>query len=259
MFLNYCKKTLSIFIHSFKLDTRIAITALIDAIFWLLTTLTALMAKNHILTQAHTLQLANLSPQGLANQALATNTLSLMRWFFINASIALALTLFIIAILYTLSRGCIWLLLLNKKPSKTYFLGFFKLNLTWWLIWLIPAILTFIGLKPNFVAPILGIEFAIYIHFTTLLHRTYAEKKTLSEVYTTAFHLGNKVHVFILPYTLAFITYWIFFQLFRFLPQDNTKLLFASALFFLIVFLAWFRNYFLCFSSSLLAHTRNKM
>ncbi len=247
MFINYSKKTFLLFLQSFKLDTRTATTALLDALFWLLATLTALVAKNQILTQAYKLELANITPQGLASQALATNTLSLMRGFFINATIVIILALFVIAILYTLSRSCIWLLLLNKKPSKQYFFGFLKLNLTWWLIWLIPAILLFTGLKPHFVAPVLGIAFITYVHFTSLLHSLYNEKKTLAETYITTFNTGKKIHLFIPPYILAFITYWAFFQIFHFIPQDNTKLLFATALFFLIIFLAWFRSFFISF------------
>ncbi len=240
----YFKQTLSIFVSSFIVGPSFVYSALADALYWFLTFLTAVVAKNFIIAAMYRLGPANLTPAILMDPAVAAQTLSTMRWFFISIAFVLFALFLVELIVYSACKGFVWLVLLGRKPSWQFFKGFFKLNLTWWLLWIVPVIVLFFGLKPEFFPYVAVVILVLYLHLTGLLHIAYTKTLSIRKAFAEAFGTGIRLHYYILPYTLAFAVYWLAVQLFRFLPQEQRTML-VAAIIFVIFFLAWFRGFLL--------------
>jgi len=230
---------------SFSFSPNVVYSALVDALYWFFTFFIAIIAKNQLVAEAYKLQSVTLSPAVLADQAAAQQALSVMKWFFVSGALVMVVVLVLEIVVYSACKGLIWLLLLNKKPSRQFFVGFFKLTLLWWLLWLVPGIILMFGLKPNYFAWIGGLGVLVFLHLTSLVHITFANTLSVKKALHSAFDVGIlRVHFFIVPYVFAVGLYWLTVQLFNFLPQDQ-KFMLVAAIIYVIFYLAWFRTFIL--------------
>ncbi|MBI4016412.1 MAG: hypothetical protein HY363_01840 [Candidatus Aenigmarchaeota archaeon] len=249
--LQHIKSTLFIFGTSFLAGPNFVYSALIDALYWFLTFLIATTAKNFLTSEVYKLQPAVPNPALLVNDTAAAVTISTIRWYFIDSALIILSAFLLQIITYSACKGLIWLILLDKKPTKEYFIGFLKLNLFWWLLWLTPLLAILLGLKASFFAPVAVIAFIIYLHLTSILHIAFTEKQNIKKALTKTFVLGiGKAHHFALPYTLGIAFYLVLSQVFRLLPQDQKSML-AAGIMFLIFYLTWFRGFILKMSKTI--------
>lgn len=236
---SYLTKTFKTFISSFKLGVPFAYSAFFDALYWFLTFLTLVFAKQIMMLHIQQLGLAN--PQAaLLSQQAATQALTIMQSFFINSTLVITGLLILQLLIYTACKGTIWTVILNKKTKLEHYKGFLLLNMAWYTIWTPILLITALGLKPNYVTPVLGILILLFLHLTTLLHYNYTKTGKISTAFANL-TLKN-IHQYILPYTLAIIVYFILLQIIRFVPPD-TKTLLATGLLIIIFWMAWVRTY----------------
>lgn len=235
----YLTKTFKTFLSSFRLGAPFAYSAFFDALYWFLTFLVLVLAKQVMMLHIQRLGLAN--PQAaLLSQQAAEQALIIMRSFFINSALVITGLIILQLLIYTACKGTIWLTLLNKKPTLNYYKGFLLLNIAWYTIWTPVLLIAALGLKPNYVTPVLGILLLLFLHLTTILHYNYTKTGKIRSAFSSL-TLKN-IHHFITPYILGVLVYLILLQLIRFTPQD-TKTLLAISLLILIFWMSWLRTY----------------
>ena len=234
------------FIETFTQWKIIIITALYDALYWML------VFASVYFYQWRLNLLAGTTKDGvvLDKQAMLTNPdilnqnvevlQTLFVFLFAGAIILIIFTL----ITYTLSRGMIWTTLADKKPNKKFFLRFLGLNSLWWLIWLPFLIISGLATKQAPAAQNTAILFImIAAYFTPILHTLFVSGRKIGESIGNAFAIGiSKLFKFVVPYTLAFIVYIIIYQLFRIVPTQQ-KMIFAASMLLVVLYFAWLRTY----------------
>lgn len=244
---SYLKNSFFVFAKSFLVRQSFVYSALFDAVYWFLTFLTAVLTKNLLVGEIQKLQYAVPSAEILVNETVAKSTAGMLKWYFIDSGLIIALAVVLQIITYSLCKGFIWLCLTDKKVSREFFVGFFKLNLLWWLVWLLPAVILAFGLKPSFV--FVGIfVFLIYVHLTGVLHLWFARTQNIRSSFAAVLSVGvGSFHKFIVPYIFAFLVYLAASKLFLLLPKDQKSMLMAGIIF-VVFYLAWFRQYlYTCF------------
>ena len=255
-FVSYLKNSFFVFAKSFLVKQSFVYSALADAVYWFLAFLTGLAAKNLLVGEIQKLQQAVPTAQILVNETVAKSTAGVLKWYFIDSGLIIVLAIVLQIITYSLCKGFIWLCLLDKRISGKYFIDVFKLNLLWWLVWLLPAVILAFGLKPNFIFAAIFV-FLIYVHLTGILHLSFAQTQNIRKSFAAVLSIGiGSFHKFIIPYVFAFLVYLIASKLFLLLPKDQKSMLMAGIIF-VVFYLAWFRGYFLEFVRS--AHSHEQM
>ena len=158
--------------------------------------------------------------------------------------IALTLTVIIlILILFSLFKGLIYAILLDKRFTARFYLKFLSAALIWLIFWLL--IFTFIA---NFIRLELRIYFNIaslmlMLYTAGILFTAYAIYEKIGACFRHAFNLLKRTHLFIFPYLLiilALIVLNLLSIMLRLMPD-----LAAAIISFIITvfFLSWSRIY----------------
>jgi len=234
------KKQWQRFLASFALTKEFALIMLYDIVFWALFAVISLVLATTMRSQMATLQGIQLG-QGLAVSQLPAYN-GIIEHFFTVAIVGLALYWLLIVAAYTLSRGLIWLTLVDKPVRAGFFARFSLLNLLWCTLWL--ALALFVATKvvqPTSAYALLALGI-LYAHLTTVLHSQYAKTRAFRTSLKDAFGIGlGRIGSFAQPYCYIFVIYVILSQLQR-LAQDARGALIATFVIFLI-FMAWYRTY----------------
>jgi hypothetical protein len=234
------KKGFRDFINSFKLKTDYAWIMFIDAITWVICGLLSLALYAFTKSTAEMLSVIQLGDS--LNTAMLSTYNDLLSSFFTNMIIALIICYLLCIILYTVSRGFIWLILLEKPMHFGFFLRFGLLNLLWCTVWAIAAGFLIVMMKvPLAAAAVLIIAILLYTHLTTVLHYSYTKNRAFGKAISDAFSTGfGKAASFVQPYCYVLIVYIAVSQLLR-IAQGRFLLTATFILFF--AFMAWYRIY----------------
>lgn len=237
----HAQENLKLAIKSVKRWKTILLTAAYDAIFWLLTSATLLLALKWVNIEAITAQAkATLTPEGMINPETAAETAKALQNFIIHSIIAGIIILIIILIIYTLSRGLIWTKIAKIKPNKKFFKKFLALNAIWWAIWLPIFIIIGISAKTNIKSAMTGL-FIIGFYLTPIIHTTFTKKQQIKQSLKSTIYGITRIHKLIIPYTYAFLAYIIIYQAFRL--AQSTKYFQTITILFVVIYLAWIRTY----------------
>jgi len=203
----YAQSSFDDFIGTFKRWQTIVITALYDAIFWLLLVFSAqfyqwkVQAKM-LQTQASTM----LTQAGLADAAQLSQNVTSLRSFLTVIIAGIVVLILFNLITYTISRGLIWTNIAEKKITKKFLLKFLGLNSLWWLIWIPIIFIILITLKlSGALKGSFTLVMTIAAFFTPILHTLYMNGRGLRSI-GQAFGLGfSKLFKFAVPYCFAYI------------------------------------------------------
>lgn len=153
----------------------------------------------------------------------------------------LAFTTILTIVIYSVFKGLIWLTILNKKIELRFFTRFCILNLAWWLILLVPTAAVLIGTKPGIYWYAFGIWLVLYIHLTTVLQYSFAEKQRIGFAIKNAFTTGlGKIKRFLLPGSYAATIYFVLINIFWIVPLKYINFIGVLVL---VFYLAWYRIY----------------
>ena len=212
---------------------------LFDILFWALLTVLALIMAAVMRNPYQQIKAMQLGGGLTLANVEAYNVI--IEHFFVSAIVAIIVFWILIVAAYTLSRGLIWLTLLNKKAPSKFFLHLFLLNLVWCTVWLALTLFFMSTLMQPLGAFAFIIMMLLYAHITTALHYSYVKSPGFAKSIRSAFGAGlGRISKFIQPYCYIFIVYVILHQLQKF--AKNTLALVVAFIVFL-AFMAWYRKY----------------
>ena len=227
------------FLASLKLKKHLVFIMLFDIMFWALIAILSLILANVLRGPIEQLKGIQLGA-GVAVGAIAAYN-EIIESVFTTAIVTLIVFWLFVVASYTLSRGLIWLTLLNTPMQKQFFLRFCVLNLIWLTIWIAIMLFGLSTQQPKFGAVIFIILLLVYTHLTTVLHHSYARHGVMSKAVGEAFGIGlGKLGLFLHPFVYMFIIYVIISQVLR-LATDNAALVVTIIIY--LIFMAWYRTY----------------
>ncbi len=236
---NSARKNFKDAIASFRLKKEFAVIMFIDAITIIVFALLLRLLYGIIMANTEALSVIQANPALNPENLAAYN--ELIGNFLLYSGIALLAFYLVAIVLYTLSRGFIWLFLLGKKPELGYFVRLGLVNLMWCTAWTALTLFFMVTIKPAGGAYLVIMIVLLYTHLTTALHYSYAKKREMKKAFLEAFSKGlGKIGAFAQPYCYMLIVYAIISQITR-LVQGR----FALAVIFIsyFVFMAWYRTY----------------
>ncbi len=234
------KKHFRGFIETFRLKSEFAKIMAYDAMLCVLVLLLAFGFMSAMKGPYEQLKGLQLTQESITSGALEQYN-NIIHNFLTTAVIALIVLWLLIIAAYSLSRGFIWLTLLEKQLHKPFFVRFGILNLVWCTLW---AALGFL-IVTSLIQPAAPIFFValilIYVHITTVLHYAYTKHRAFGKAIAVGFGTGiGKLGSFVQPYCYVFIIHVILSNLLK-LVQGGLNLTVTFIVYF--VFMAWYRIY----------------
>jgi len=228
------------FRDSFRLTKSFAIIMLLDILFLAVLAVLTLILSNVLRGTMELLKQVDLSDRGvlLAKVDMYNDIIG----SFFSASIT-AIIIFWIAVViaYSLSRGMIWLTLLDKPLQKKFFVRSGLFNLAWCTVWITLMLFILASQSPMIGAVAFIVLMLVYTHLTTILHHSYAKHNTMSRAVGEAFGIGlGRLGSFLNPLAYIFIIYVILSQVLR-VVTGNAALVVTFAVY--LAFMAWYRTY----------------
>lgn len=217
---DYGEKQFNLLVSSFKLNSFISIL-FFDVLFWFVFFISSAflsLAINGVVEK--TLKIADPNVINTLDVAKINLTNGLIVKFFSLSAVLLIAFLVIILFAYSASRALIWLSLLKKKFTKKEFFKFVLFNLLWCIFWFIIISLLILKRDPSWIPPIAVFVLANYFHLTSTAHFYLAKNESLKNSFSKAFSIGyGRIHLFILPYALLTLIYYIISSLLYFIPS----------------------------------------
>lgn len=242
----YTNKQFDLFIQSLKLNKNYLLVVLFDTLFFFTVFVCGygisyvLSSKTAIVAQAIELYKNANSPDSLDKMSSLLN----LFWFYFASA------LFIFSLIslagYSVFKSLGWSVILNKSFTKNLFKKFLIGNTFWWLVWIFPAFIFIFALKPEFTAYVYLIMFFLYFHTTTIVHFFLTKTLEIKSSIANAFSFGfGSIHHFIIPYSFAFIIYFILLQPFSYVTfmYSSVKQISIASFVFVIFYMAWFKIY----------------
>jgi hypothetical protein len=230
------KKHWQDFLASFKPGKDFALVMLFDALFWAAFSIMVL-----ILAQALRAPFAQLNTIHTTKLTLGTvgSAVGIIEHFFTYTIVALVLFWLAFVIVYSASRGLIWLALLGKPVQVKFLVRFALLTLGWSTAWLLVLIFFLTSTVEKTMPYVFIAIMVLYTHLTTILHHNYAKHRVMKQAVKDAFATGlGKIVRFAHPYCYFFILYVIVNQIQRLATGKATM----PVLFIIfIAYMAWYR------------------
>lgn len=238
------RKMLDVFVETFSKWKVIIITALYDALYYLLTFGAAYFYYWRLQTKSLVLGAQGLlSREAAVNPELSAQAAGSMQSVFFFIIIGGILLVIFSLLIYVVSRGMIWTTITKQKPNKKFFKKFLALNSLWWLIWLPILAVISIGLKDSpYSGAGIRVILVVAAYFTVIVHTLYMQKHLIGYSISNGLGWGiGKVHRLIVPYTFAFVLFIIIYQVFKLF--QNTAAIKPVSMIFIVLFVAWLRIY----------------
>ena len=239
----HANTTFDLYIENFSKLKTVIITALYDAIYWLVIFGTAYMLQWLIQGKIAGAQVALITQQEMMKPEIIGPSADALKNVVIFLFAGAAIFLIFACLIYGISRAFIWSTIAKQKLDKKYLLKFILLNAAWWAIWLPLYVIINLALKgdPRVKEAMVVILFVGY-YFTPIVHTLYVKKHLIGYSIGNGIAWGiSKIHKLIIPYTYVFITYIILYQLYRLAEQ--TAWAKPVSILFIIIFIAWVRTY----------------
>ncbi|MBI4919552.1 hypothetical protein HY837_06480, partial [archaeon] len=172
----------------------------------------------------------------LGSEQAVLNDPSIVVSYFQSVSFLVLGLLLVLFVVYTLSRSIIWRILVGKNFSLKYFADFFKINFMWCLLWLVPLIIVFLGLMPQFKFIGMIYSLIVFSYFSGALHYSIASEKNVLKTFGLL-SIGFFTYL-LTPYSLMYVTYVVIAKILEQLPYYE-----YSSYVFLILTIACLRVY----------------
>ena len=240
----YTQKMLDLLVAALSEWKTLFITALYDAIYWMLIFGGAYLFQWRMQAKVAVAQAGTtLTKEAMANPQLTAQNAAQLQGFFFSILTGALLLLVFAFIAYTLFRGLTWTTITRQKLNKKFLKPWAGLNAVWWIIWTPIFLIVILALKGNpLTQGAILFLLAVASYFTVIVHTLFTQTHKIGHSLANGLGYGlSKLHLLIVPYTYAFVIYIILFQLFR-LFQGTTVLRPVSMLF-VVLFIAWLRIY----------------
>ena len=245
---NYFKKNWEILLKSFKeFDNRAIHIVLYDLIFFSISFLSLFLFGRYLQNKSIELNLISIDQlMGLPPEDLVLLS-SQLKGFLMAIIIGFLLVALIVFLSMCIFKALIWFKVVKKKIELNDISKFTLLNLLWFLIWSVLAVVLFWFMKKQLLAPFFIIIALLMMHFTNLLYIFFTDSKGLGAgfgVIKESFKFGiKKAHMFILPYFIMFIVFLAVLQLYwlySFMPEGVQSVITSIVI---LTYLAWSRMY----------------
>jgi hypothetical protein len=234
------KKHWQRFAESLRLGKESVVVMLYDILFWAVLAVLTLILANVLRGHYDQLKAMDLGAGFTIAKLPAYN--AILQNAFTTAIVAIIIFWILVVVAYSLSRGLIWLTLLEKPVKAGFFKWFTLLNIIWCTAWLLLALFFMSTMQSMFGAYFFLVLLVLYAHLTTVLHDAYTRTQEFGRAFRGAFGIGlGRLGAFLHPYCYLFIAYVILSQLQRF-AQGTTGLVITFVIF--LVFMAFYRTYF---------------
>lgn len=234
------KKHWDEFLNSLKLGKEFVLIMLYDILFWALLAVLTLILANVLRTPYEQLKLVQFGGESVSLGNLQAYNAIIENFF--TATIIAIIVFWVLAILaYSLSRGLIWLTLLEKPAQQPYFMRLSLLNIVWCTVWVALAVFFMATMQQPIGAYVFLILLILYAHLTSVLHYSYTKMRAFGRAIKDAFGVGlGKLGRFAHAYCYLFVVYVILSQ-FQRIATGTSELLVTFIIF--LVFMAWYRTY----------------
>lgn len=241
---HYTQKMLDLFIEAVSNWKILFITALYDAIYWLLVFGSVYFFKWRLQVKTAAAQAGTiLTKEAMTNPDLVAKNAEMLQQFVVFLTVGGLLLLIFCFLAYTFSRGLIWTTISKQKADKKFFTRWLGVNFFWWIIWTPIFLLVILAMKNNPLAKgSIAMLLFVASYFTPIMHTLYMQTHKTGQSLANGLGWGlSKLHLLIVPYTYAFVTYVIVFQLFRL--AQNTTVVQPISMLFVVLFISWMRIY----------------
>lgn len=240
----YFKKSWELFLESFKeFDNRAIHIVLYDLIFFSISFLSLFLFGKYLQNKSIELNLIPMDQLiGLPPEELALFS-SQLKGFLMAMIIGFLLVALIVFLSMCIFKALIWFKVVKKKIGLNDISKFTLLNLLWFLIWFVLAVVLFWLMKKQLLSPFFIVIVLLMMHFTNLLYIFFTDSRSLNAI-KESFKFGvKKVHLFIFPYFVMLIVFLVVLQLYwlySFMPESVQSLITSVVL---LTYLAWSRMY----------------
>jgi hypothetical protein len=241
---HYTQKILDLFIETVSNWKILFVTALYDAIYWLLVFGSVYFFKWRLQAKTAAAQAGTtLTKEAMTNPDLVAKNAAMLQQFVIFLTVGGLLLLVFCFLAYTFSRGFIWTTITKQKADKKFFKRWLGVNFFWWIIWTPIFLLVMLAMKNNPLAKgSIAMLLFVASYFTPIMHTLYMQTHKIGTSLANGLGWGlSKLHLLIVPYTYAFVAYVIAFQLFRL--AQNTTVVQPISMLFVVLFMSWMRIY----------------
>jgi len=241
---HYTQKILDLFIETVSNWKILFVTALYDAIYWLLVFGSVYFFKWRLQAKTAAAQAGTtLTKEAMTNPDLVAKNAAMLQQFVIFLTVGGLLLLVFCFLAYTFSRGFIWTTIAKQKADKKFFKRWLGVNFFWWMIWTPIFLLVMLAMKNNPLAKgSIAMLLFVASYFTPIMHTLYMQTQKIGNSLANGLGWGlSKFHMLIVPYTYAFVIYVIAFQLFRL--AQNTTIVQPISMLFVVLFMSWMRIY----------------
>ncbi len=224
----------------------ILLSALFDALFFVSMGIIALLYS--IVINKFTDKLAaasDFSREAIFNSELLLQNTALLKQLTILFGVGVTTFLVLSLLVYSFSRLLLWTTITGQKPSKKSYKSYLGFTAIWWLIWS-PAwiIMAFVVSKSPATMPIFRGLFYLTLYFTLMAQIFFAKHNKIGFCIGHGIGLGiSKIPALLVPLSTAFVFYAAASQILmltRFVPG---KMFILVNIVFVIIYIAWLRNY----------------
>ena len=236
---NFFEWNYSVLISSLKkIDLNIILIVILDIVFYFLSGYLIIFWLERLQPMIASINL----PQDVVSLGYerGRQLLSQVRTFYYLVVLSFIFLLLAIIFLISILKGIIWAKITNTKVTFILISKFLGLNLIWMSFWflLVFMIAKFIepSLAPKFILAII----ILGLYFTNTLYTIFMKEQKLKSIISGIVLNIKKIHLFLLPYTLIFLVFYIITKL-RALLKFKYSILLISLIF--VLYAAVLRYY----------------
>jgi len=234
------KKHWQDFLASLKFRKEFALVMLYDVLLFVLLSILLLVFKNAAQGIIGDLRGITLGTGVTVGQVISYN--EILGSVFTTAIISIIALWLLTVLVHSISRGLIWLTLLDRPASLAFFRTFFFADLVWGTAWLVLILFVMASMQPIPGAYATLVLSMLYVHLTTVFQHSCAKTGQFRKPFSEAFSIGlGRLGSFVHAYVYLFIGYVIVSQLQR--VQQGTMLNTVIATIVFLAFFAWYRTY----------------
>lgn len=150
----------------------------------------------------------------------ALEVLSEAKAFFFLLIFSAVIVLLALIFLASIMKAIIWAKTTNTKLSFSLISRFLVLNLIWTTFWTAIFLFILIFVKPELVQMLIIIAIILWIYLTNTLYSIFMKEQKFNSVISTIKLNATKIHLFLLPYALIFLTLFVIASLGRLTRLD---------------------------------------
>lgn len=216
--LNFLEWNSNIFVSSIKkLDLNILLIIILDALFYLsagyliLTWLSRIQAMSRIQAKLFGFNV----PQNIMSigSERALQTVAEVQKFYYLIIISFILLLIAVIFLASIFKCIIWAKTTNTKITLKLISKFFGLNLIWMGFWFAIVILISLLIQPSQAVFFMAAVLAIAFYLTNIVYAIFMKEQKLHAIISAVKLAVTKIHLFLLPYALVSLVFFIIIRL----------------------------------------------